>query len=371
MRLLSIGSLPLPEIYVVRDSSEAKICRAKHLPYIIWDEDYELLVKLVLLPSLMKLFPDIRWPEVLDIKDRIDDAPFIMDGERSEASEEHHQSYAGGAPDDGANQPAAQIDDRSFGECDPDAGKCKLEDAIGDLSAYVDIEMLSRLGLLPKWLDTVKDAVRKDLDSYDWESGYNKKLGMCCGTFEPASNGRNLLIIDVSHSIPAGIAATMLSLADTLRGMMNADLIITGATSGWYPMEDDLPTAVELRLLHGRSNEGIMFNKILHDHVLGRDWENVVAFGDNDHPDHFLSDHDMHKIFGKDKECITRDPMIVRNDKKLAAIYRRCGTTRIGKVYSFHTWNQSDMIVGYARWCLDVCHDVKVEHVRDWAWTMR
>lgn len=357
MRQLRVGSIPLPEIYVVNDRKDIDLCKRNGIPYIVWKQDYELLVKLVMYPTLKELFPHIDWkgflklqPDVDQVLSRLKFCKPVKSPKVSEAYETDELKYDVMSAIEKREQDN-NYETRMFGDasiandyrvCDGSPGivfeEETLQDAIGYVGDYVNLEELQKLKLIPNWIGDIATNVRKNLENYYYMEGWNKRLGYPAGNWNGSDDLPNLIILDVSGSIPKGIAATMLSLIATLREAANADLIVTGATSGWYPRNQELPTPDILRKRHGRSNESKMFNSILKRHVLNKDWGNVIAFGDFDHPVRIL---DIKKY-----------------------------STKVHHLYSYHTRSYNS-VVGYGLWCQEVCPDVQVTHNVNWVRFMK
>lgn len=384
MRKLQIGSIPLPTVYVVSDRSEINKCRRLGIPYVVWHGEYDMLVKLVLLPTLMKMFPYINWSRELGVTSRNirsadkltirkqvvereqkfserdpkktmeDVEEFIEDGlEKIGETDDRCDDGGARAIDFHAAQDYRPCGSSGF-DVDISLRDENLRMAVGDLSAFVDIQELQKLRIMPTWLSDLTDAIRRNIDDYVYMEGWNKKLGCALGNFNGTQNAPNLIILDVSASIPYGVAATMLSLIETLREQANADLIVTAATSGWYPSGSKLPSPEQLRKLHPRGQEYEMFNVIMSNHVLGREWGNVIAFGDNDSPE----------------VCYSYAPSSHKELHSLAWSNKRgIPGTKVHKLWSCHTMNNhcfKPPIVGYARWASTLCPDVEVEKVTSW-----
>lgn len=66
---------------------------------------------------------------------------------------------------------------------------------------------------------------------------YNKKLDGMYGEIDLVSN-RNLIIIDISGSIPKAISSTILVLCKNLAENFYADILITGSKSTLYYYEN-------------------------------------------------------------------------------------------------------------------------------------
>jgi hypothetical protein len=230
------------------------------------------------------------------------------------------------------------------GEEDPDyheftVDRLRIQDYVGDLSSSVDIDALQKLGLLPKFVGDVTDCIKKNLSqSMRWTEGYTKKLGFPLGRFNCKSELPNLVIIDVSASIPDGIAATMLTLADTLRSQCNAELIITSRRSGYYPQGSELPKPQTLRDYYGRCNESREFWGIIEKHIAGREFGHVISFGDDDWPGTVPGFCDI-------------------------------AGTKVHAVHHYHTWKPRTE-TGYARWVGECCPEAQRFYDDEWCTVM-
>ena len=89
---------------------------------------------------------------------------------------------------------------------------------IRDSSCYVDIQKIKSLKIIPVWLDTIEDAIATNIHNFAVfnPNMYNKKLEGMYGGIEMSSPNRNLIIIDISVSIPIGVSSTCLALAKNL-----------------------------------------------------------------------------------------------------------------------------------------------------------
>ena len=295
MKLLKIGNVPLPKLYVCDDRKEASDCRSRGVPYVIkpkgWDD--EMVLKAVLYRALKDKFPHIQWEKVLGYevchnRMRVNEPTIVKVesdarhnpghdtcGHSSQIMEESddYRLSGGGVEDDDLLEDRVQF------------SSVKLSDYIGDAVFEVSIEELQALHCLPVFLDDIATAIKKNIMSTAWMDGWNKKLGAPMGSFQGSSEAPNLIILDTSGSIPAGIASTMMSLIETLRFQADADLIITSGRSIYVKANDDLPSTDTLAYLIGGCNECVQFYDILRKHIFGRHWGNVIVFGDNDAPE--------------------------------------------------------------------------------------
>ena len=339
MHKLNIG-IKIPDVYVCEDQEEIKQARHYGLPYVIRPKGMsdELLVGYMMYPTLEKKFPHIDWEHVLGIGEFMNTVIVYVPGD---PEAEAHISPTG-------DSDIADIadDERVFhggfdiGELD----YCPrmLDEYIGDQSAHVNIEELQALNLLPTFLSDIADSIKRNLYGYDWTEGYNKKRGIPLGNFNAERVRKNLIILDISGSIPRGISATMLTLIDTLRTQANADLIITGSTSLFYANGDSLPSPKWIRNNCGYGNEARQFYKILHEHVMGNEYGNVICFGDDDCPEYF-------KLYESGTNVL---------DKRMSQ-------TKVGKVWHYHTWSK-DKPCGYGRWVEQMHIPHEEEHDTSW-----
>lgn len=235
------------------------------------------------------------------------------------------------------------IDDRTFegsaGTESPE-GEVNILDFL-DPQTYVDVEKLQSMELLPHFMSDIVTCISKNL-SVNWTEGYNKKLRVPVGNFNGGKRARNLIILDISGSIPDGISATMLSIIDGMRHRCEADLIITANHSKYWSLDDDLPKPSRLRMQFGYGNEAFEFEECLIENVLGKDWDNVIVFGDNDNP--MWYSHNGASFIGN--------------------IEGYAGDMKVGKLWSYHT--RMKATPGYARWATEL--GIVQEEERDTEW---
>jgi hypothetical protein len=159
-------------------------------------------------------------------------------------------------------------------------------DDVLDLGSYINADVLMQLKLLPPLFERVIDNIGLDMNRYTFNEGYNKKLGACIGNYSPVNDGGNLIIIDISASIPIGVSDSLLYLASTMAYRMQADVILTGGQSYFYPLAEAIRLdAREERNNISRANEREMYKAIVEGLAHQRKhYANIVAFGDNDSP---------------------------------------------------------------------------------------
>jgi len=318
MRKISFVPEKFRNIVIAESKEDIAICEDAGLPYLYWQGTDQELGILIFRRALKRRFPNVEWDTVFEEKigpGRFKTIIKKASGGHVEVNESGDQKDSGTA--DIATSP------REF------KGKCDLELTTVDLAKYaednwtVDVDVLQQLNLLPTFLGDIASVVRANLASTLWQEGWNKKLHAPMGNMQGAGEQRNLLIIDISASIPRGISATLLALMDTMAEKARADIIVTGGRSFYYPYGVGHPSIKDIRRYVSLRNESEMFNEILCDNIAGKRWGNVIAFGDNDNP--YI------------EEC-TKSIL---------------GTTKVGKFWHYHTgrWaTERHNDVGYANW---------------------
>lgn len=368
LQKVQLPGVEFPTLYIAENKDDTRKAQLNGIPYIRWGKGMDLFIRSLLRPTLEKMFPGIAWSKVLgrkkDVASCVVWCPGVEDdGEDRETAGysademlEEQLAHTPTAPDPVEEDayferdvPIATEDrcipaDNSYLGYDWFEGeKLSVYDYIGDTMSSVNIDALQQLRLLPKFVGDITDCIKRNLSNrVYWTEGYNKKLGYPLGNFDASVDLPNLIILDISASIPDGIAATMLTLIDTLREQTNADLIITSARSGFYKSGCQLPDVQTLREYYGRSNEGAEFMAILEKYVAGREFGHVISFGDNDNPGSAMSWHSGSGSFAP-----------------------KLSNVKVHEVHHFHTWKKRYR-TGYARWVNDVCPNV-IEHY-DTSW---
>lgn len=369
LQRVKIEGIEFPRLYIAEDDADVAIACEAGIPYVKWRWGMESLVKGLLRPTLEKMFPHIKWNLVLGTKKKFDstivsvpgggtkaggkandfDAEAMLEAQLDYDKEVGELAHDWKKPDaDGVYTRDVDVPEdtryQSGGMMNPDyklfhEDGMKIEEYIGDLSASVDINALQKLGLLPKFMGDIADCIKHNVSqSLRWTEGYTKKLGYPLGKFNGKGELPNLLIIDCSHSIPDGIAATMFMLADTMRSLCNAELIITSRRSGYYPVGAELPNPQTLRNYYGRSNERHEFMAILEKYISGREFGHVISFGDYDYP----------------------GPI----DGYSGSGGINMANTKVHAVHHYHTTTQT--MTGYARWVTECCPDAEQHFDTDW-----
>jgi len=352
MYKLRIGTIPIPPIYICEEQAEVLIAESRGVPYLVKPKGIseKMLVKLALYQTLIKLFPDINWKKQLGISsNKFYEVNVHVPGNGVAHQSKHDEvDYAIVDYSD---------EERKFsGGVEEDYYERPLDKYVGDLSAYVNIEELQDLNLLPSFLSDITDSIRRNVyGSRMWSEGYNKKLDAALGNFNQDYEAPNLIILDISGSIPRGVSATMLTLIHTLKERAHADVIVTGSTSYYWKYSEELPTPQWLRDHIGYGNESFIFHKILKDHILGHHWGNVIVFGDNDSPSTF-------------KETYSEDYM--NAEQKKDPNYRNMfANTSVKNVMFYHTRQQ--LKTGYGKWIFEIDDKVPFTINTEWCKFMK
>ena len=286
MKLLTLGNIQLPkelqDVWICSKIEDVETCQRKGFKYIYYKGTSLDLIKWILYKPLSKLYPYIDWKEIWNIKGKCQPKIRWTAGTQSESYRDFN-SFDETDIDSDISTDERQISGGVNQESIPAESieEVDMSKYMSNTDIYVDIKELDRLELLPKWFSDIYDAISSNTTSTKWQMGYNKKRKLCVGNQVPIKQLRNLIIIDVSHSIPYGIAATMLTLIDTMKHKVCADVIITGGTSYFWGYEDELPSPERIRHMVPRSNEDKMFNDILWK-LKGKEYNHVISFGDSD-----------------------------------------------------------------------------------------
>lgn len=285
---LTIPGVPdnrVPRLYVATTDQEVRLAKDNGLPYVRWSAGAKDLIVQVLRPVLEKKFPYIKWSKVLGRRKSVSTCIVHVSGGEVEQDAEQ--------PAHCEDQCIADIatSERSFtGSVAGNQKTLSISEYLDDASSYVNIESLQQLKLLPSFLGDIVDNIKKNLVApLHWQEGWNKKKRCCLGNYHGEHQLPNLIIIDVSSSIPRGISATMLILADTLRSQVQADLIITGGISLYFKYGEELPTPDEIRRRVPAMNERKMYAAIVKG-KLRKQYGHIISFGDNDNPGEIYTD---------------------------------------------------------------------------------
>lgn len=377
LQRVMLDGIELPRLYIAENKSDAELAMSKGIPFIRWTRGQDELIKILLRPVLEQMFPHINWNAVLGPKRKFRTKVEVHKTEQTDQSEIvgrlDETTTTNVAPmssdEDVIKKPnrdtlvddddvltevsVATTGERLFSGSGMHvkSESLSLEEYVGDMSSYVNIEVLQRLRLMPAFIGDILDCVKINVGSgMYWREGYNKRLGIPVGRFNSSGQLPNLIILDVSGSIPRGISATMISLIDTLRTQLSADLIITSSISRFYPMGSSLPNPQELRQQFWYDNESHDFFAILTNNIRGRHYGHVFSFGDNDTPAYawFKEMPDQYSLAG----------------------------TKVEHVHHYHTgsyvqynsrYNDAcDAKTGYAKWCHMLSTQPSVDFDTSW-----
>lgn len=344
MRKLNSMGIKLPEIYVAESREDAIRLQSVGLPYIRTQLTDREIVMLILYRVLVKRFPHIKWQKVLGINPTARVNVMVPGGTvtgkaHAEPNPEHGLSDIAGAP-------------RTFdveGTEGEEEERIDVADFCADEASHVNIEQLQALGLLPKFMDDIADSIRMNLeDRMRWRECWNKRLGAAVGDASYGMEKPNLIILDISNSIPEGISATMIQLIETLRDRASADLIVTGSTSMFWAADEELPSPEWIRGHIARCNESEQFIHILRTRIQGRHLGNVISFGDYDAP-YYQWHRAVHEARYREETLLP-------------------GTT-VDRVVNYHTYAKD--WTGYAAWVQDCSPDAEVVFDTSWCRVMR
>lgn len=152
---------------------------------------------------------------------------------------------------------------------------------------YVDISVIKSLKLFPVWMETLEEAISTNIQNFATfdTNMYNKKLEGMYGGLVLNSPKRNLIIIDISGSIPRNVSETCLLMAQNLSESFYADVMITGSKTTLYTYEEVHKLNVaKIFDENGTDNDQVFFRELLESSE--RHYENLIVFGDEDSPGH-------------------------------------------------------------------------------------
>jgi hypothetical protein len=230
--------------------------------------------------------------------------------------------------------------------CDSKRGYRDMKDVdLMDASYIVDIDKLKELELIPSFLDDISKAIEINLfNSYKFdETVFNKKLGLPLGDLVSNPQKKNLIIIDISGSIPTSISKTILALSRTMSEQFHADLLITGSKSTVYPYNEvDSLDVANIYKENGTDNDQLEFLKLIRE---PESYGTVICFGDNHHPG-----MQWNNSWNR-KGVRSIDP----EEGKEKCVWE------VDKIISFHTTSNVSL-AGYAAWF--TCDDTT--YIKDW-----
>lgn len=201
----------------------------------------------------------------------------------------------------------------------------------------VNFDKLAELKILPVWLDDIRSSIEANIiDEVIFDpTAFNKQMGMNIGTGAMKHNKKNLLILDISGSIPDAIRLTIIKLSRLMSKKFYADVIFTGGQTIFLEYEEVMTKDIDnITSKISRNNEGAMYKEIVE---VPRDYNTCICFGDDDSP------------MG----------------------YNNCGTIKnrftVETLYSLHTdTRKSDKLTGYCK----VFRPYTTIKVKDWVTTL-
>lgn len=317
MKLLQSKRMKLPLIYLSEKKDLDQIPMG--IPYIIAREkDYDKIVRMleyeILLKSALATGLPFKW-DLLLRENGFTDPHFIAEAD-------------------------------SNGEISPGEWSTSkdISDIIADSSYVVDIEYIKNLKLLPTWFcEVIEEGIKINiLNTILYNPNlYNKKLGLMTGGVDLTTPEKNLIIIDISGSIPTSISNSMLLLSKTMSTSFYADLLITGSKSTIYNY--DTVDSLDIDSIYrenGMDNDQKVFMGLLKEY---KKYDTVIVFGDN---------HSPLQAWRNEYNKGTKD-LNLEEAKNLCK-------WDVKRVYSFHT-TSNDGLAGYGV-CFNTTDVVKMKN---------
>jgi hypothetical protein len=309
MKLLQSKRITLPIIYLI-ENAEQLAQLPLGIPFIRGKKrEYDRIVRIlefeVLLKSAKATGLPFNWKKILQDND---------------FKEDYYQTKAS----------SAKILDKELDEYN----SVGLHSFVEDISYVVDIEYIKNLKLLPTWFADIEEAVKINiLNTITYNPNlYNKKLDLVSGGIDLSSPEKNLIIIDISGSIPKSISKAILLLSKTMSTNFYADLLITGSKSTIYEYNEvDNLDVTTIYNENGEDNDQVYFKKLVKQY---RKYNTVIVFGDDHSPSMtWFNEFNQKKKVKK----MTDD-----EGKELCK-------WDIKNIYSFHTTSETKL-AGYADW---------------------
>jgi hypothetical protein len=344
MKILKSKKLDLPQVFFVSDRSEIKDVPIG-VPFIFGDASMEYkLVKIleyeVLYQAAVKSGYPFNFRQIL-LDNGYKDLKYYGYGDSA------YMDYSTGSDFDGMCDYDLNIKLSKLG----DSIEGMFKEYLNDSSAYVDLEKLKGLNVFPVWLNTIEEAVHTNIHNFSVYNPnmYNKKLEGMYGSLDLSSPSKNLIIIDISGSIPKAVSSTCLALAKNLAETFYADLMITGSKTTMYEYENIHTLNIEtIYEENGMNNDQVWFKKIVSQDE--RSYKTAIVFGDNDSPCNAWRNTKSKFILKGATET-----QISRGDGKKLCKWK------IDKLISFHT-RGTDHIAAYGEWF----EPIETERIEDW-----
>lgn len=322
--LRSKKGIPIPKLYFITDRAEIKDI-PKGVPYIFADESSEdYIVRIMEYEVLYERAKKSGYP--FNFKDILVDNGFV---------DMEQYGFDRSCPE-------ARLSIKTEGSIvyeNPESMPTlvgsigSFKSFIKDSSVYVDITVIKDLNIFPTWLADIENAVSTNIQNfatYDTNM-YNKKLEGMYGGISLKSPNKNLIVIDISGSIPRGVSSVCLALAKNLSENFYADILITGSKSTLYDYtEIDKLNVETVYDENGMDNDQVYFKKLVTE--TERHYDTAIVFGDNDVPGYSWDNE-----FNDGVKSISSE-----DGKKLCK-------WKIDKLISFHTHSIKE-VAGYADW---------------------
>jgi len=335
MEILQSKKITLPDVYFIQDRKDIKDIPIG-VPFIYGDSTTkDKVVKLleyeVLYKAALKSGYPFNFKKILS-EHGYDDILYLGYGESIFMEYSSEESFNG----DHEIELVSIKDSRGM-----------FEAFTKDCSAYVNMDKLKDLNVFPVWLEKIEDAVSTNVHNFAVfnPNMYNKKLDGMYGGVDMVSPGKNLIIIDISGSIPRAVSSTCLTLAKSLAETFYSDLIITGSISTLYNYEElhtlDVNSIYET---NGENNDQVYFKELVSKD--SREYKTAIVFGDNDSPC---------SSWGKKGERT----ISIKDGRELC-------NWKIDKLISFHTKGVKNT-AAYADWF----SPLETERIDDWVKYLR
>lgn len=331
MKLIQSKKIHLPTIYLL-ETDEDLLKIPLGVPFIRgniyeYDDIVMLLEFEILLKSVEKTGLPFKWEKIL--RENGYDFPFLK------AKAESTKILIGQELYD---------DRRDDSELGIPSKEKSIEKYIRDISYQVDIEYLKELRMIPSWFGSIEENIKENiLNTISYNPFlYNKKTELITGGVTLSSPIKNLIIIDISGSIPKSISSAILLLAKTMAINFYADLLITGSKSTIY--DYNYVSGLDIDLIYsenGTDNDQVYFKTLVSEY---RKYNTVIVFGDNHSPSMNWSN-----IYNRRTKTIP-----IEKGKEICK-------WDIEKIISFHTTSKNTL-AGYADWF----NTDNVEYIENW-----
>jgi len=327
MKLLESKKLKIPDLWFVTSRSEIKDIPIG-LPFIVADASMEkyivrMLEYEVLYQQAIRTGYPFNFKKILEDNGFIDCKTFSFD-------KTTHMDFT----KEGVVYDDPDLTIPKLGE-----DTSLFKDFVRDNCCIVDINVLKNLNVFPLWLSDLESAIETNIHNFNVFNPYmyNKKLDGMYGTLELTSPKKNLIIIDISGSIPRAVSTTCLTLSKQLCESFYADVLITGSISTLYTYEELYDLDMQTVYSNGMDNDQVYFKNLVSSDE--RHYETAIVFGD---------DHSPSYGWG-------RATTISKQQGQELCKWK------VNKVISLHTTSNKNL-AGYADWF----EPTEVIHIKDW-----